>query len=532
MTLADQPDGSGSNGQYEIVADRVELVLKSVNFVTSNSSNTLQGLQRSFGFFEWPKSLTSSNNDLDASQILPNSSLTALDGIGIQMNSAIGNSTQLNAANITTVAYHPSGVIFLGGAFHLSSGSATGASNIVMFRDGALVSIADNGLNGPVSALLIDQNRLYVGGAFDDTAAGSTNGQLEGVVAYDIDQNAWTALGAGVNGPVTGLSSTNGLIQAVGSFSSAGDIEVSGIAVWDTASSIWTNSGGFVVGDMSFITNGTSQQWLAGSVVSFRKFGANGITMLENGDANGPKVDPVQVTLSAGQLSSNTTTSNNRRSYTPRSAWLSHIPIDHLLRRQSPARPNVTLSLLPPSLAPAVLAGAFWTNTSTSREVTILGGNFTHIAQGNAPVSGVLLYDPTTTSTSGLAGPQIDGAVHSLLVDGSRLYVGGQFTIPGTNASGLAIYDLSSHNWDLANLQPLQSNGGLPVVRSVSKSTSQANKIIAAGSFAQAGSLRCEAICVYDTNSNQWNTPGAGVSGEIAAVTYAGVGSLLSLLYS
>lgn len=524
MTLADQPEGSGKDGRYEIVADRVQLVLKSVNFSTSSnsSSSSLQGMQRGFGFFEWPRS--ASSNTLDASQILPNTSLTALDGISTQMHTAIGNSSQLNGANITAVAHHPSGVIFLGGNFRLSSGSASGASNIVMFRDGALVSIADNGLNGPVSALLIDQNRLYVGGAFRDTAAGTTDGGLRGVAAYEIDRNVWTALGSGVSGRVTGLSSTNGQIQVVGSFSSAGNNDVSGVAVWNTATNTWTSSGGFVVGDMSFIANGTSQQWLAGNVAGYTRFGASGIVMLQTGDENGPKVNPVQVAFSTGQAVANTTASNSRRSQTPRSTWLSHTPFHHRFKRQSPAQPNTTLPSLPSTPAPAVLAGTFWTNGSSSTEITIIGGNFTHVSESGAAISGVLLYDSKTGTSSGLTGTQIDGTVRALFVDGNRLYVGGQFTIPGNNVNGLAIYDLANKQWDLASLQPLQTGSGAPaVVRSITKSTSQSNKVIVAGTFTQAGSLRCEAVCVYDTNSNQWNAPGAGITGQVAAVAYAGV---------
>ncbi|KAJ3557907.1 hypothetical protein NP233_g11623 [Leucocoprinus birnbaumii] len=525
MTLADQPEGSGSNGQYEIVADRVQLVLRSVDFTTSNSSTGgLQGFQRGFGFFEWPRSSRSSNNSLDASQILPNSTLTTLDNISIQLNNAIGNSTQLNGANITAVAHHPSGLIFLAGTFQLTTGSASGSSNIVMYRDGALVSIADHGLNGPVFALLIDQNRLYVGGAFQDTATTSTNGQLHGIAAYEIDRNVWTALGSGVNGVVTGLSSTNGFVQAVGSFSAAGSVEVSGVAVWNTAANAWSGSGGFVVGDMSMIVNGTSQQWVAGNVASFRKFGANGIAMLENGDSNGPQVDLLQVALSGAQPPSNTTSSNSRRSHAIRSAWTSHMSFHHLHRRQSPASSNTTsLPSLPSTPAPSVLTGVFWTNTSSSTEMTILGGNFTYTTPSNSQVSGVLLYNPKTGTASGLSGTQINGVVHSLLVDGDSLYVGGQFTISGTNANGLAIYDLVNQRWDLSNLQPLQASGGAsPIVQSISQSTSQPNTVIVAGSFSQAGSLQCQAVCLYDTSTNQWNAPGAGISGEVATVAYAG----------
>lgn len=523
MTLADQPEGSGSGGQYEIVADRIELVLKSASF--SNSSSTpgaLQGLQRGFGFFEWPRGADTISSTLDASQILPNTSLTTLDGISTQLYTALGSTNVLNNVNITAVAYHPSGTIFLGGNFQLSSGSASGASHIVMYKNGALAALAGNGLDGAVSALLVDQNRLIVGGEFSDTAANTTSGRLRSIAAYEIEQNKWSALGAGISGRVTGLSSNNGLVQAVGSFSSVDGNDVSGIAVWNSNANTWMSSGGFIMGDMSFIANGTSQQWLAGNVVAYRKFGASGITMLQNGDDDGPRVDPVQVALSRQPVAANASTPNNRRTYNSRSAQITRQSLHQVFGRQS----NAALPALPPVSAPAVLAGVFWTNSTSSTEIAIFGGNFTHDMGSGIIVSGVLLYDLESNSTSGLTGPQVNGVVHTFLLDGNRLYVGGQFTIPDTNANGFAIYDLTKQQWDLDSLQPLQVSGSESViVRSVTKSSSQPNKIVVAGTFAKAGSLTCEAVCVYDTSDSQWNAPGAGISGQVSAVAYAGVSS-------
>jgi hypothetical protein len=110
------------------------------------------------------------------------------------------------------------------------------------------------------------------------------------------------------------------------------------------------------------------------------------------------------------------------------------------------------------------------------------------------------------------------------LVVGDLLYVGGQFTIAGMNANGFAIYDLSAQQWDTSTIQPLQGNAGATVVvRSITVSSSEPNTIIIAGSFSQAGSLRCQAVCSLDANSKQWNALGSGIQGEIASVAYAGV---------
>jgi hypothetical protein len=72
------------------------------------------------------------------------------------------------------------------------------------------------------------------------------------------------------------------------------------------------------------------------------------------------------------------------------------------------------------------------------------------------------------------------------------------------------------------------SSGATVVVRSITVSSSKANTIIVAGSFAQAGSLPCQAVCSLDVNSKQWNALGSGIQGEIASVAYAGVSCFCS----
>jgi hypothetical protein len=44
---------------------------------------------------------------------------------------------------------------------------------------------------------------------------------------------------------------------------------------------------------------------------------------------------------------------------------------------------------------------------------------------------------------------------------------------------------------------------------------------IVAGSFAQAGSLQCNAICLWDVVEKQWNALGSGIQGNVASVAYA-----------
>ncbi|KAF5386181.1 hypothetical protein D9615_002441 [Tricholomella constricta] len=541
MTLADNPTGSGEGGKYELVADRVQMVLKSVDNTSSDGSGGsgpegAQGINNGFGFFEWPRSLSSADSSIDATKTLPNSTLTSLANVGIDLFKGAGGSNGLSFPNpsaITTVVHHPSGRIFLGGHFALSSGAASGSANVVAYDSGALTRLADNGLNGPVNFMVFNGDQLFVGGEFTDTLSGSTDQRLRGVAMYDITKDEWNPLGAGLNGRVTSLGMANSQILVAGNFTrlltsanvDAG-VAVAGFATWDLKKSAWVNSGGFVVGSMSFVGNATSKtQIIAGNVVSSRQFGASGMVILKNGDSkNSPKITPLGVQLDSA-WSGSSLGSVRRRSLIPRaSAWISHVKKSKLFLRQAP---STQLSPLPaplPAPAPAVLVGTFWTNNTSSAEVAIIGGNFSFHSPGSSSgYQAVALYDPATGMIQGLQGAQLNGTVRSLLVDGTQLYIGGEFAIQGTNANGLAVYDLSKQEWNVNAIPALQGNAGSPVVvRSITTSPSKQNTVIVAGSFSQAGSLRCQSICAYDTSSKQWNTLGNGILGEVASIAYAG----------
>ncbi|KAJ7209519.1 cortical protein marker for cell polarity-domain-containing protein [Mycena pura] len=535
MGLAGPPEGQGQGGKFELVASKIQLVLNSVNAsgLSVNSSVTGTDATRTgFGFFEWPVSTT---NTIDGTATLANSTETALDDIGFDMFSAVGALTSPSTTAVVAVAHHPSSIIFLGGNFTLSSGSAAGSGNIVSFQNGGLVSLAENGLNGPVTCLVLDGDTVFVGGSFTDTTTATTNGRLRGIASYNVQTNQWAALDGGVDGAVSSLGLVNGQLQVAGTFTNvltsagASGFSATGLAVWDVATSQWTNAGGFIIGSMSLVVNGTAAgtQIVAGNVVTSQKFGASGMVMLQNSGSDIPSISTLGTTLeadvSAGSSQNSTSTSHRRSHSQPRAAaWLPRVNFVSLFSRQTS-----NLAALPaplPAPAPAVLAGAFWTNSSSSVELTVIGGNFSFLPStaSSAEFQGVALYDARTATSTGLKGPQVNGTVRALLIMSDLLYVGGEFTISGLNANGFAVYDLSAQQWDMNSIQPLQGSSGSIVVRSITSSSSKANTVIVAGSFSQAGTLRCQAICSLDVTSKQWNVLGNGIQGEVASVAYAG----------
>ncbi|KAH9485308.1 Squalestatin S1 biosynthesis cluster protein L1 [Psilocybe cubensis] len=544
MSLADEPSGNGQGGKFEIIADRVQFVLKSATVSTSGDNNGSTvggtGLVRGFGFLEWPLSSTSVDPSVDGKTAFPNTTLTALDSLGFDLLNGMGGTSALVSAglSVNAVAHHPSG-IFVGGLFTLTSGPASGSSNIVIFKNGALASLAEGGLNGEVTALALIGDQLFVGGSFNGTESGSTS-NLRNIAVYDIQKNSWSSLDGGLNGNVASLGLANGQLQVAGNFTETvsasnniGGISVTGFANWDIKSGSWVNSGGFVAGKMTFIGNSTSSesQFIAGNVAASQKFGASGLVMLKNNGENGPSVTPLSIGLDSGVSSQSTAATKLRRrsqlQLPSSSAWISHMKFSHIFSRQSNTNQIPTLSAPLPAPGPAVLAGAFWTNKTSNKELTILGGNFTFTPPGSTTFAvGVAIYDPISGSIQALSGPQINGTVRTLLVDDNSLYVGGEFTLSAgsdTAVNGLALYDLAANAWDLNGLQILQpSPGSSVVVRSISKSTSKPTTVIVAGSFSQAGSLSCQAICSFDTVTRQWNALGNGIQGQVASVSYAG----------
>ena len=539
MELSDSPTGTGQSGQYELVADRVQLILKSanINATTTQSgsgSTSSLGSINSFGFLEWPRNQMSVTN-VDGRKFFPNSSMTALDAIGINLLNGMGGATALTSPNaaINALTLHTTGY-YIGGSFALTSGTASGSSNIVSFKNGVLAPIADGGLNGDVLSMALFNDQLYVGGSFKGTRSGSIQG-LNQLAVYDIQKNTWSTLGAGVDGVVTKVVVTNDQLEVAGNFtnlllaSSSAGIHSPGFAVWDIKSGSWVNSGGFIVGKMTFVDATTSSpQYMAGNIAALQKHGASGLVMLKNGDGNGPEVSPLSIGLS-GSVSSPSSGLSRREPSSFKEVLSAHLRLSHLFGRQTPPGQLTRLPAPLPATAPAVLGGAFWVNSSTQREVVIFGGNFSFFALGSTtPSEGVAIFDSDSHVVQGLVGSQIQGTVRTVYVDNNSLWLGGEFTIPGTSVNGLALYDLAKRTWALDGLQALQASpGSKVVVRSISKSESKPNIIVVAGSFALAGSLPCAGICSFDTQAKQWFALGNGILGEVASVVYAGVSVML-----
>ncbi|CAE6426663.1 unnamed protein product [Rhizoctonia solani] len=496
LQLADSPEGSGRNGQYRLVADRVQFVLTSVGAGGNGTGNgTSFGAGRNgFGFFEWSLSASTTN----ATGILPNTTITPFDALSFAVPNA--------SASIHAIAPYSASRLFAGGNFT----TASVGSNIVSVDGsglGAVSGLAANGLNGAVSTLALYGNILFVGGAFTDTRTGGAS-NLRYVAQYNVDSNTWGSLGTGVAFPVSSLEVSDSHLLVGGEF---------GLARWDIANGVWVSSGGYLSGSTTFVSNssavGENRAVLGGTFSAIRKYGADGWAVLENGPTVKPLGALLDHTTSTSAAPATTSAASNAQA---RRRWFSHMTMSDLFPRQQISN---TLPAPPSAPAPAVLAGTFYSNRSIS-QLTILGGNFTF---ANGQAKNLAFYDTNTSKLTGVQGAQVEGVVRALYVQGDELFVGGQLTVQGAKGSGLATYGLANGGWEDNDSEGLVAASGSAVtVRSITGRPSNTDTVIIAGSFAGAGQLTCEAVCAWSIQNKQWSQLGSGIKGDVSSVAYAG----------
>lgn len=102
----------------------------------------------------------------------------------------------------------------------------------------------DGGLNGTVNTMVVDSSSqtVYVGGSFSNSISGITctnvAAWINGFAGYD-----WVPVGSGVNGPVYAMLLHNNKLYVGGEFTTAGSVAAQNIAVYDIAQGQWQAAG-------------------------------------------------------------------------------------------------------------------------------------------------------------------------------------------------------------------------------------------------------------------------------------------------
>lgn len=541
VALAKNPAAPASGDNYVIVAQSVELVLTGVyengqlvgstgngtNSTSTTTSSTNAPKTTAFGVFEYVRS--TSYNVSAASSTLSNATETAVTQLGFSLASALNSSNAMTTGSVNTIATY-SGTAFVAGNFV----SNNNYSNIVMVSsDGKVSSPASQGVDGVVHASVVVNDHIYFGGEFTSTAQSGTT--LQRVAQYDPKANTWAALGGGVDGSVLSLSAVPGSssqILVTGNFSNALDsnntaTRTGGMAVWDASKSAWVSTGG-VLGNVSVAASSSASCFLAGRVVGTTSNSVNGIAMLStdhNGEASISSVTGANLD-SVGSGSSSSATSMTAARKRDLQAHRTRSLLTRFATVVRAARPILGLRATAPTIqqqsydAPAILAGAFWTNSSAkgNPNVTLLGGNFTS-GSALSEIEGLAFYTDNQLSSPSHA---VTGVVRTVAVIGNDAWVGGSGVNVSEVGSGLVIYDLAEGAWKKGKVAALNPASGSSLVINAIKQRPNSNTTVVAGNFESAGSLTCPALCLWDSSNTQWNQPSSALtSGEIRSMDFA-----------
>jgi hypothetical protein len=176
---------------------------------------------------------------------------------------------------VYALALDGSGELYAGGWFTTAGGVS---ANRIAKWDGSNWSALGSGMDGPVSALALDGGgNLYAGGNF--TTAG-------GVIANRIavwDGSSWSALGSGMGGTdypdvyTLALDGSDNL-YAGGWFTTAGDVSANYIAMWDGSN--WSALGSGMDGPVSaLVLRGDGKLYAGGLFTTAGGVSANHIAM-------------------------------------------------------------------------------------------------------------------------------------------------------------------------------------------------------------------------------------------------------------
>ncbi|KAF3769195.1 hypothetical protein M406DRAFT_337464 [Cryphonectria parasitica EP155] len=416
------------------------IVAQKVGFVIYNTTSGLNGL------FEYDPAVTTYNSTTFSDSVF--------DSLG--MNFTSGSTVNALAAS--------GDITYIGGNF-----STTSSSNVVSVNSqSSTVQTLAGGLNGLVSSLYVNDTNLWVGGSFDNLEAGGVTG-LANVALYDIPSSSWSALGAGVNGPVSAvvpltmnISSTTpelvisltGNFSQVNAFGSSSAISTNGFGVWVPSQNNWLGNldlpveylDGVLTTSLLDVTG--SDPLYAGAVLSAE---LAAVDTLDNGSATG------------------------------------------------------------------VFAGAFL--NSNGLNLTVLTGHFTGTGSNGSTINNVAVVENSNSSVSGfVSGVSQDSIFTAVAIQGSTLFAGGNVsgTIDGNSVRGLVSFDLETSDY---GSQPPALAGDDSIVHSIAVRPNSGD-VYVGGSFTSAGSLGCPAVCLYSTTSSQWNRPGNNLMGEARSLLW------------
>ena len=426
----------------------------------------------------------------------PNKASVDKDFSSSDINTA-GTDLDSGAVVNRVVAYEDS--IYVAGKF-----SGDGIENCMRIGKKAL-PLPGGGLNADVQDMVLQDSILYMGGNFTNTVDDSEKG-LNNVAAFDMDNDKWITLGAGVDGavwwvvPVTinvtvtneeECITVNGDFTTVNAYGNNKAFEANGFAIWVPSKKDWLNN------------------------VFNANLGITGKLLTET------SVPGMEYPLYAGQITSQAFDISGVAQIDDSGTFLSALAVD--IQSSSESSSSISKRAIYSSQNfSGVYTGHYWEDEKNPQtHITILGGHFSAPNKYGTTVRNlVFISEWDDTGVTGISELDSDSIVTALETYDNLLFAGGSVTgnIDGDDLNGLVVYDLKKHQ--VASPQP-PALGGDDVVVNAIAAQPDSSSVYVGGSFDDAGSLPCATLCYYDASTQQWNTPGLGLSGTIASMFWS-----------
>ncbi|KAH8732984.1 cortical protein marker for cell polarity-domain-containing protein [Phaeosphaeriaceae sp. PMI808] len=466
-----QPDSGQGPSPLTVVAQRVQFKLLKA---TSGNIN---------GLFEYKPGQKLEENNFASSVI----------------NAAGASLEPRDKALVTSLAADNQN-LYVAGSFSNNDGR----NNIFLVRRDATgpSALPNRGLNSQVITLYQNDGTLYVGGNFTNTGENNMPG-LNGVAA--LVNNQWRPLGAGVDGVVLYLVpfslnitankpeqvlAVSGFFNRVNSFDSNPATNVQDFAVWVPSRGNWLHNLKFyslaMSGRLMTFADVGNDRWFGGSVSSGALL-ASGTAELQNNDRLSLGAFPIDVRAQQDRV-------------TPR-------------KRAIIQGQNLNTT--------GIRTGRFYMENSNNK--TILAGHFATIGADGQNITNVVIIDGSNSDRITGFGEQLDknSTFTALAVQDNILYAGGMVTgrLDNNRIAGLVAYDLGSNKFASVQPPPLQ---GMNITVNAISPRPKSKDIYVAGKFQSAGALSCAALCIWNTERNQWASPGNGFGGEVSSLIWVG----------
>ncbi|KAF2118571.1 cortical protein marker for cell polarity-domain-containing protein [Lophiotrema nucula] len=473
ITLA--PAANQGRDPLTIVAQRAKFILKSA------SSGNLNGL------FEY---------DPGQQEVTNNLSDSVIDAAGASLSPR-------DDATVTALS-SDSSRLFVGGNF-----SGDGFNNIFAIDETNSTALPGAGLDNQVLTMYINGSILYVGGNFTKTSNGETLG-LNGVAAFSTSDNKWSALGAGVEGVVMyivpfSLNITantpeqvigiSGFFDRVNGFGTNQAFSAQNFAVWVPSRQNWLhnlNIGSISLqGALTAFTDIPGADTVFGGSINSQELGASGAASLQPGSPLSLNTLPATISAQQQQQAS--------------------------LRKRAIMgdRSNSTTG---------VVAATFYHENQMNK--TILAGHFAATDTDGQNITNLLIIDNKDNNrVRGLdEGLNANSTFQALGVlspnkNTNVLFAGGSVTgtINNNRINGIIAYDFGNNRY--AGSQPPALQGVNVTVNAIA-ARPKSQDVYVAGQFESAGSLSCSGLCIWNTELNQWVSPGSNFGGVVTSMTW------------